>query len=350
MRKIIAVSALFVFFICASNGYCLSLEGIKADLLKGDYKKVVSEGEKMLSGSGASRAELGEVHYLLGLGYLKDGNYASASGNFQEVLDNFKGSKFRDEAELGLGDSYALSGDIDKAQGYFKETISRGPKGKFRPQILYRLSQLSKKSGDIAQSEAYLAILRQEYPLSADLFFSKDIYAGVRMPVKDLVFVKPETVLKQPEPGAALQQPASIPAPLQPLAVPEQPEQPVVVPAPVQPDNMQKPGEEAQTFSKPQVPEIAAAPQEIRAALKPQGSLPLQANYSVQVGSFLSLDNANNLSQRLVDSGYAAYTEEVAAFGVKTFRVKVGRFSQRPDAARLAQILSGEGYPTKVTP
>jgi outer membrane protein assembly factor BamD (BamD/ComL family) len=72
--------------------------------------------------------------------------------------------------------------------------------------------------------------------------------------------------------------------------------------------------------------------------------------YTVQVGAFASFQNANNLTQKLIQKGYPAYIEESAIQGKTTYRVRVGRLSQRQEAVALESSLAQEGYPTKICP
>ena len=305
MKKKILLLLLAIFLVWISAGYCLNLENIKANFLKGDFKKVISEAEAILATSGASRPQLDDVHYFLGLAYLKDSNYNSAGRNFKAVLDDPRDSRYKEEAEIGSGDSYALAGDTLKAQEVFKGIISRGPKSRFRPQALYRMSRLSTKAGNAEESEAYLAILRQEYPQSAELSFSKDIYAKA--------VLKPQA----PEIMAVILQPVTLDVP------------------------------QAQVDLRPQAPQAAA----VSVAPINQAQDIVQVRFSVQVGSFSNADNAGKLTQRLIDSGYAAYIEESGAeSGEVSYRVKVGKFTSRESAVSLAEALLKEGYPARIAP
>jgi tetratricopeptide (TPR) repeat protein len=73
--------------------------------------------------------------------------------------------------------------------------------------------------------------------------------------------------------------------------------------------------------------------------------------YTVQVGSFSSSLNANNLMQKLIQQGYPAYVEELKVEGSKSaYRVRISKFSLRKQAQELENRLSQEGYPTKIFP
>jgi len=68
--------------------------------------------------------------------------------------------------------------------------------------------------------------------------------------------------------------------------------------------------------------------------------------YSVQVGFFQNIANANNLKIKLLSKGFPAYLESSGA----GFRVKVGRFDSQKEALDLEKRLSQEGFPTKICP
>jgi tetratricopeptide (TPR) repeat protein len=72
--------------------------------------------------------------------------------------------------------------------------------------------------------------------------------------------------------------------------------------------------------------------------------------YTVQVGSFGTPVNAQNLSRKLSAKGYDAYVEEVDLKDKKTYRVKVGKLKLRLEAVQLESKLATEGYPTRICP
>lgn len=76
----------------------------------------------------------------------------------------------------------------------------------------------------------------------------------------------------------------------------------------------------------------------------------LEVYYTVQVGSFSNSRNAKNLSQILLNKGYAAYIEEINSSGKTTYKVRVGKLRLRKEAVDLEKRLTQEGYPTKIFP
>lgn len=162
---------LFTFdFTC----YASSLDSLKTSLLRGDYKSGISEGEGLISGGMHSD----ELYYLLGLCYLKDGNYQRSSDNFEAVIKEFSGSRLKEESMLGLGDTYLLREDFDKARETFRGIIKTYPHTRLKAQIYYRLSEIGFKNGDTAQGQDYLFKLRENYPLTPEVRQNQGICPG----------------------------------------------------------------------------------------------------------------------------------------------------------------------------
>jgi tetratricopeptide (TPR) repeat protein len=169
-----------IFVICAlslgffyTDAYALNLDKLKIHFLEGDYKAAVLEGEKILADAGHSRG-LDELYYILGLSYMKNGNYLRASDIFEIILKEFKDSEFKEEAKLGLGDTYFLREDFRAAEGCYKELIASNPYSKLKSLLYYRLSQIGFKKGDTQQGQEYAQRLKQEFPSNIELFQSNN--------------------------------------------------------------------------------------------------------------------------------------------------------------------------------
>jgi len=68
------------------------------------------------------------------------------------------------------------------------------------------------------------------------------------------------------------------------------------------------------------------------------------ASYTVQVGAFKSRENAHNLKEELRTRAKDVRVEPYGLDGEVYHRVRVGRFSKREDAEKLAGRLRGIGY------
>lgn len=157
-----------------SNAYALNLDRLKVYFLQGDYKAAITEGEKIIASTGQSK-DIDELYYILGLSYLKDENFLRASDIFEIILKEFKESRFKEQAKLGLSDAYFLKGDFDKAQSYLIDLVNTDPDTKFKAQVYYRFSQIGFKKGDTQQGREYLERLKKEFPLNAEARVYKDI-------------------------------------------------------------------------------------------------------------------------------------------------------------------------------
>jgi len=160
------------FDICQASG----IDSLKVSLLEGDYKAVITEGEKVL-GDPREQYDLKELYYILGISYLKEGNYLRAWDIFEIILNEFSDTRFQDEARLGIGDSFFLRQKFDKAQAYYKELLESSPDTKLKPQAYYRLSQIAFKLGDSEAGKLYADKLRQEFPEAVEAVLNKDLYA-----------------------------------------------------------------------------------------------------------------------------------------------------------------------------
>lgn len=157
-----------------NDAYALNLDKLKASFISGDYKSAIQEGERILAGS-PSNYQLDELYYLLGLSYLKDGNYLRASDIFEIVLKEFKQSRFKPDAKLGLGDTYFLRGDYQLAQQHYQELISHYADTKIKPLVYYRLNLCAARIGDTQQAEAWRDKLKQEFPSSLETNLDKEL-------------------------------------------------------------------------------------------------------------------------------------------------------------------------------
>ena len=163
-KKIIKFTFFIIFVLYANTAYCLNLNSIKANMLSGDYKAAITEGEKLI----AKEPHSEELYYILGLSYLRDGNYLRASDIFEIILNEFKDSRFKEEAKMGLGDTYLLRGDLKSAEATYKELINKNANTKLKAQIYYRLSEVAFKGGDSVKGQEYLTKLKHDSPFSPE--------------------------------------------------------------------------------------------------------------------------------------------------------------------------------------
>ena len=107
------------------------------------------------------------------------------------------------------------------------------------------------------------------------------------------------------------------------------------------PDSQQVKDSISRFSSVTQVPQTAAGP------LK-QMSLEEAPFFTVQVGSFSKVRNANALMNKLIIRSYSAFIDKDTPTGM--YRVRVGHLPSKAEADVLEARLKSEGYPTKIYP
>jgi tetratricopeptide (TPR) repeat protein len=291
----------FLFFICcwlfafSTDCRALGLDNLRNHFLSGDYKACIREGEKLIAQSGSGKG-LDELYYILGLSYLKDGNSLRASDIFEIVINEYRNSKFQDEAKLGLGDSYFLRRDYGRAQDSYGALLKDRPQSKLKPAIYYRLSQLGKRTADKKKEQEFLAKLKSEFPRSPEALTAKEFLPGPMI-----------------APAGVIATPATAP--------------------------------------KPSLPEkdIILAPLAKPASSESTQEL-ITGSFSVQVGAFSSLENARKLTLKLKAQRHSAYISEAVSVNKKIYKVRIGGFSSRQEAKEAEKKFKALGYPTTIIP
>ena len=73
-------------------------------------------------------------------------------------------------------------------------------------------------------------------------------------------------------------------------------------------------------------------------------------SYTVQVGSFNKMENAEKLREELKARGFDANIQTVTVDGEFFYRVRIGNYSRLRDAEDMAKNLQNKGYTVKVCP
>ncbi|MFH1440784.1 MAG: SPOR domain-containing protein [Candidatus Omnitrophota bacterium] len=170
-RSIIGIWNLFVIW-CLVFGiftsvYALNLDSVKVSFVKGDYKEAITEGEKVMAEASGAKG-LDELYYILGLCYMKEGNYLRAGDIFEIILREFKQSRFRNEAKLGLADTYFFKGDYERAKKEYENLLHNSDAKKLQALVYQRLSECALKSRDTRSASDYVEMLNNNFPLNIE--------------------------------------------------------------------------------------------------------------------------------------------------------------------------------------
>lgn len=99
-------------------------------------------------------------------------------------------------------------------------------------------------------------------------------------------------------------------------------------------------------FDQPDLISVADALAALLSPSEPEKTeaVPLPGEYTVQVAAMSERGSASAIAQQLTDRGFAAYVLEPITGGLRLFRVRVGRFTEREAAQELAdRLLQQEG-------
>lgn len=161
-----------------SLGNCANLDKAQLYFLKSDYGSAINECEDIL-GNPAYKKDLDKIYYLLGLSYLKQGNFMKAQDIFNIIIDEYKESKFLEEAFLSLGDSYLLAGDFDKAKDIYSNILKRTTNSASLKGLAYfRLGQVALKIGKWQEAKDYLNKVKYDYPLTFEASLANNLLTG----------------------------------------------------------------------------------------------------------------------------------------------------------------------------
>jgi len=104
-------------------------------------------------------------------------------------------------------------------------------------------------------------------------------------------------------------------------------------------------GEVADAGESPGLAEAATR----SASARPQAQVASRREgWTVQLGAFGDVANANQLASRISTFGYSAYVSEFRSGGETMHRVRVGGFASENEADAAASSLSAHGFPGRV--
>lgn len=153
-----------LLYTTAVTGRCNdSLDRAQKLYLLGEYDSSISE----LIGREHSHFS-DEESYLLGMNYLKLGEYAQARDYFRKLMKSFKDSELLEEAFVKLGEAYFLEGDYRKAESVYTSILEKYSNRKFKPVLYLRLAQIAAKEGEWDQEKKYIQKIKDEYPYSEE--------------------------------------------------------------------------------------------------------------------------------------------------------------------------------------
>lgn len=138
--------------------------------LKGDYYKAVElcrkiSGQEMLGEEG---------RYIMGLSFLKLGDFQQTRKNFQFLLKNYPDGRKKEETLLGLADSYFLEGELGKAEEYYIRLLKGFPGTDYASIAYLGLGKCQRKQGKWQEAESSFHKVTRDFPFSLEAEAAKD--------------------------------------------------------------------------------------------------------------------------------------------------------------------------------
>ena len=162
IKKSLLIGTWLLFMI--SNCAFAGLEQAEVSFLKGEYPDSIKKCDEIINMSqGQDKAA---AYYLKAKSLIKVNKIPQAQQIFEKILSEFPGSRFSEEAQLGLGDIYFALNDYEKALGEYRKLQEKYPDTPFMAMALYRLGRSCQKLGRMNEARYYFQKLQQDYPLS----------------------------------------------------------------------------------------------------------------------------------------------------------------------------------------
>jgi len=144
MKKIVCIFILAMML--ASGAFAMDLDAIKRHFLNSDWKAGIREGERLLAQANRRTEGLDELYYYLALCYLKDGNYLRTSDICEILLDEFPGTRFREQAHFVLIEAYDRLDNVEKARSHAVDFLKKYPGSTHKNEVETRLSRLNERA------------------------------------------------------------------------------------------------------------------------------------------------------------------------------------------------------------
>lgn len=150
MKKIIVISVMILFAILgvliikkAAAGN--DIESLEVYILKENYSQAITSGEEILGS--LSAGELVRAKYLLGIAYIKTGQYQDGRNYLQKALSGAREDKLRQEIELAVCDSYYIENNFDMADIYYAQFLNSHRRSDYAYVVKFKMALTAMKSG-----------------------------------------------------------------------------------------------------------------------------------------------------------------------------------------------------------
>ena len=145
----------------------------KAFYIQQHYWQAIQECGEVIKKNPGNTDILSEANYFAGASYANLFDFLTAKKNFSAIVEKYKGSKYYEDAYLGLGDVELLGENLYEALKAYTGFYITNPSKKRLATLYFRLSEVNLKLGNKEEYKKYLQKLQAEFPLSFEARDSK---------------------------------------------------------------------------------------------------------------------------------------------------------------------------------
>jgi len=153
MKHVSVIIAITLFQIAA---FAFTVDDVYKDYLNDDCEAALLKAKKL--------KEDDNTLYVLGLIYLKIGNYPQARDYFKKLQNNFSHSELYQQSLIKFADSYFMEEDFQKAKKSYEQIIEKYPLCNYNSMLYLRLAQIANKEGNWAEKKKYINLIKEKHP------------------------------------------------------------------------------------------------------------------------------------------------------------------------------------------
>ncbi|MEI8348735.1 MAG: tetratricopeptide repeat protein [Candidatus Omnitrophota bacterium] len=160
----------FAILLFQSAAFAFTVDDVYKDYLSDDCESALIKAKKL--------KEDDDVLYILGLVYLKIGNYPQARDYFQRLQNNFPRSEFYQQSLLKFADSYFMEENFQKAKTLYEQIIQKYPSCNYKSMLYLRLAQIANKEGNWEEKKKYTNLIKEKHPQCSEVRFIDTLDSG----------------------------------------------------------------------------------------------------------------------------------------------------------------------------
>ncbi|PIY82392.1 MAG: hypothetical protein COX96_04515 [Candidatus Omnitrophica bacterium CG_4_10_14_0_2_um_filter_44_9] len=169
MKKILEsflVVSLFVCCMAQAEAQTDPMAQAKAFYIQQHYWQAIQECGEVINKNSGNSDILSEANYFTGASYANLFDFLTAKKNFATIVEKYKGTKYYEDAYMGLGDVELFGENLYEALKVYTGFYITNPSKKRLATLYFRLSEVNLKLGNKTEYKKYLQKLQSEFPLS----------------------------------------------------------------------------------------------------------------------------------------------------------------------------------------